>query len=87
MAQALEYIDVRGVGRVHEGVELNEIESDDGHLTAYPALVGHLITSVLHGEGLRRAVGQGYMRFQRLCEKLEANADTESFWEGIGSLR
>jgi hypothetical protein len=87
MAQAIDYIDVQGVGRVHEGVDLDEIESDDGHLTAYPALVAHLLTTVLHGEGLRRAVGQGFMRFQRLCEKLESNADSEAFWEGIGSLR
>jgi len=87
MTQAIEYIDINGVGRVYEGVELDEIESDDGNLTAFPALVGHLLTNVLHSESLRRAVGQGYMRFQRLCEKLEANADSESFWNGIGSPR
>jgi hypothetical protein len=87
MTQALGYIDVQGVGRVHEGVDLDDIESDDGNPTPYPALVGHLLDSVLYSESIRRAVGQGFMRFQRLCEKLEANADEPSFWEGIGSLR
>ena len=87
MTQALDYIDIQGVGRVHEGVDLDDIESDDDSVTVYPALVGHLLGVVLHSESLRRSVGQGYMRFQRMCEKLEANADDPSFWEGIGSLR
>jgi hypothetical protein len=87
MTQAVDYIEIQGVGRVHEGVDLDDIESDDGHMTPYPALVSHLLANVLHAESIRRAVGQGYMRFQRLCEKLEANAETESFWPGIGSLR
>jgi hypothetical protein len=86
MTQAIEYIDVANVGRVHEGVELDEIESDDGNVTPFPALLSHLLTNVLHSESIRRAVGQGFMRFQRLCEKLEANANDESFWDGIGSL-
>jgi len=86
MTQAIAYIEVRGVGRVHEGVDLTDIESDDGQPTPYPALVAHLLASVLASESLRRAVGQGFMRFQRLCEKLEANADEASFWDGIGSL-
>jgi hypothetical protein len=85
MTQAIDYIDVRDVGRVFEGVELDEVESDDGNPTPFPALNSHLLTNVLHSESIRRAVGQGYMRFQRLCEKLEANADDASFWEGIGS--
>ena len=87
MTQAIDYIEIQGVGRVYEGVDLDEIESDDGNPTPYPALVAHLLTNVLHSESIRRAVGQGFMRFQRLCEKLEANADEPSFWEGIGSLR
>jgi hypothetical protein len=87
MTQAIDYIEIQSVGRVHEGVDLDEIESDDGHLTPYPALVTHVLANVLHSESIRRAVGQGFMRFQRLCEKLEANADSESFWEGIGSQR
>jgi hypothetical protein len=87
MTQAINYIEIKGVGRVHEGVELKDIESDDGNLTPYPALVGFLLSDVLHSESIRRAIGQGFMRFQRLCEKLEANADEASFWEGIDSLR
>jgi hypothetical protein len=87
MTQSIGYIEFQGVGRVHDGVDLDEIESDDGNPTPYPALVSHLLSTVLHSESLRRAIGQGFMRFQRLCEKLEANADEPSFWEGIGSLR
>jgi hypothetical protein len=87
MTQAIDYIEIRSVGRVHEGVDLADIESDDGNSTPYPALIDHLLGSVLQSESLRRAIGQGFMRFQRLCEKLEANADEESFWNGIGSLR
>jgi hypothetical protein len=87
MTQAINYIEIKGVGRVHEGVDLKDIESDDGNPTPYPALVGFLLSDVLHSESIRRAVGQGFMRFQRLCEKLEANADEASFWEGIDSLR
>ena len=87
MAQAIEYIDIQNVGRVHEGVDLDEIESDDGNPTPYPALIGYLLSNILHSEGIRRAVGQSFMRFQRLCEKLDANADSESFWNGIGSRR
>jgi hypothetical protein len=75
------------VGRVFEGVDLDDVESDDGNPTVYPALLSYLLTNVLYSESIRRAVGQGFMRFQRLCEKLEANADTASFWDGIGSLR
>jgi hypothetical protein len=85
MTQSIDYIEIRGVGRVHEGVDFNDIEADDGQPTVYPALVGHLLESVLQSESLRRAVGLGFMRFQRMCEKLEANADDGSFWEGIGS--
>lgn len=86
MTQSIGYIEFQGVGRVHDGVDLDEIESDDGNPTPYPALVSHLLSTVLHSESLRRAIGQGFMRFQRMCEKLEANADEPSFWEGIGSL-
>jgi hypothetical protein len=87
MTQAIGYIDIQGVGRVFEGVDLDEIESDDGNVTPFPALVSHLLTNVLHSESIRRAVGQGFMRFQRMCEKLESNVSEPSFWEGIGSLR
>jgi hypothetical protein len=87
MVQALEYIEIQQVGRVYEGLDLDEIETDDGNPTPFPALVSYLLANVLHSESIRRAVGQGYARFQRLCEKLEANADSASFWDGIGSLR
>jgi hypothetical protein len=86
MTQAIEYIEIANVGRVFEGVDLDDIESDDGNPTVFPALVSHLLTDVLTSESIRRAVGQGFMRFQRLCEKLEASASDESFWNGIGPL-
>ena len=54
MTQAIDYIDIQGVGRVYEGVDLDDIESDDGNPTVYPALNGHLLTNVLHSESIRR---------------------------------
>jgi hypothetical protein len=83
MAQCIGFIDIKNVGRVYEGVDLEDIDSDDDSPTPLPALLGHLLTNVLHSESVRRAVGQGFMRFQRMCEKLSANADEESFWQGI----
>ena len=53
MTQAIDYIDINGVGRVFEGVELSDIESDDGNLTPYPALIGHLLGDVLQSESIR----------------------------------
>jgi hypothetical protein len=89
LAQAVDYVDVEGVGRVYEGQELDDIlvdtEGKPRGWTAFPALREHLVTEVLTGESFRRVAGQEFMQFQRLNDKLEANAGNQGFWTGIGS--
>lgn len=89
MAQAIDYLDIDRVGRVYEGQELADIlydtEGKPRGWTAYPGLRDHILTEVLPGESLHRVVGQTFMAFQRLADKLEANAGNRDFWTGIGS--
>jgi hypothetical protein len=89
MTQSIDYIEMSGVGRVYEGQELDDIQYDtDGKprgWTALPDLRAYLLAEVLTGESIRRVIGQSFMRFQRLNDKLEANASNQDFWEGIGS--
>lgn len=46
----------------------------------YPAVVDALFPT----EALRRQIGAAHHRFQLLVEHLEAHADDDSFWSGIG---
>lgn len=48
------------------------------------AILGPVTEAMFPTENLRRQIGAAFHRFQLLVEKLEANADNDPFWRGIG---
>ena len=53
--------------------------------TVLPALVDFFETTMVPQESVRRAVSRAWQDFDRLVDKLEANADSADFYQGIVS--